>query len=106
MTLCNNAFIDLSNRLEDIMSSSFEESPRGDKNRVLKVGDNIIKLLANSYYSLTWLNAKFVSEAYPENKIDPKNIKQVEQASQAQLLKFYFNQAIDSFERWAVSQKF
>jgi hypothetical protein len=30
MTLCNNAFIDLANHLDDILSSSFEESPRGE----------------------------------------------------------------------------
>ena len=58
MTLCNNAFSDLSDRLEDILSSSFEESPRGDKARVNKVAENLIKLLVNSYYSLTWVNSK------------------------------------------------
>ena len=30
MTLCNNAFVDLCFRFEDILASSFEESPRGD----------------------------------------------------------------------------
>jgi galactitol-specific phosphotransferase system IIB component len=34
MTLCNMAFIELSNRFEDILSTSFEESPKGDKTRV------------------------------------------------------------------------
>jgi hypothetical protein len=77
MTLCNNAFIELSNRFEDIMSSSFEESPRGDKTRVFKVGDNLIKLLTNSFYSLTWLNAKYVNQTFPETKVDPNNIPQV-----------------------------
>ena len=58
MTLCNNAFIDLSNKLDDILSASFDEAPRGDKERVLAVADNLIMLIANSMYSLTWLNAK------------------------------------------------
>lgn len=31
MTLCNNAFIDLSRKMDDILSASFDESPRGDK---------------------------------------------------------------------------
>jgi hypothetical protein len=61
MTLCNNAFSDLSDRLEDILSSSFEESPRGDKARVNKVAENLIKLLINSYYSLTWVNSKYAN---------------------------------------------
>jgi hypothetical protein len=59
MTLCNNAFVDLASKMEDILSSSFEESPRGDKARVNKVADNLIKLLTNSYFSLTWVNSKF-----------------------------------------------
>ena len=88
------------------MSSSFEESPRGDKTRVLQVGDNLIKLLANSFYSLTWLNAKYVNQTFPETKIDPKNIPQVEQASQGNLLKYYLNTAITAFERWTVTKKF
>jgi hypothetical protein len=58
MTLCNNAFVDLCNRFEDILTASFEESPRGDKTRVLLVADNIMQLITNSYYSITWLNTK------------------------------------------------
>lgn len=42
MTLCNNAFVDLSKRLDDILSASFDESPRGDKNRVTFVGDTLM----------------------------------------------------------------
>jgi hypothetical protein len=59
MSLCNSAFRDLSDKMEDILSSSFEESPRGDKMRVGRVASNLIQLLANSYYSLAWVNAKF-----------------------------------------------
>jgi hypothetical protein len=62
MTLCNNAFVDLSYRIEDLLSSSFEESPRGDKARVKSVAENLIKLLTNSYYSITWLNSKYAKE--------------------------------------------
>ena len=58
MTLCNNAFMELSNRFEDILSASFDESPKGDKNRLKVVADNIMILLTNSLYSLTWLNSK------------------------------------------------
>ena len=39
MTLCNNAFIELSRRFDDVLSASFEESPRGDKQRVGIVAD-------------------------------------------------------------------
>jgi len=62
MTLCNNAFVDLASKIEDILASSFEESPRGDKTRVNYVANNLIRLLTNSYYSLTWINAKFANE--------------------------------------------
>ena len=61
MTLCNNAFIDLANHMDDILSSSFEESPRGEKKRVEKVANNLIKLLTNSYYSVTWVNSKYAN---------------------------------------------
>jgi hypothetical protein len=57
MTLCNNAFADVSQRMEDILSSSFDESPRGLKSRVNSLGDKLMTVLANSYYSLSWLNA-------------------------------------------------
>lgn len=74
MTLCNNAFVDLCNRFDDILAASFEEAPRGDKERVKIVGDNIMLLIANSYYSLTWLNAKQYNATHPENPIDSKNL--------------------------------
>lgn len=74
MSVCNTAFIDLANRFEDILSTSFEESPRGDKKRVIQVGDNLIKLMANSYYALTWLNAKYANETRP-NQIDVNDLK-------------------------------
>ena len=73
MTLCNNAFVDLCNRFEDILSASFEESPRGDKTRVLLVADNIMQLITNSYYSLTWLNSKHYKTLHPEEVIDPND---------------------------------
>jgi hypothetical protein len=106
MTTCNNAFIDLANRFDDILASSFDESPRGDKKRVYVVADNIMQLLANSFYSLTWLNAKYVNDTYPETKIDPNNVPQVEQASQAKLLRYYYDTAVNSFERWTSTKKF
>ena len=59
MTLCNNAFIDLSRKMDDILSASFDESPRGDKERVGALGDNLMLLLSNAMYSLTWVNAKY-----------------------------------------------
>lgn len=42
MTECNNAFTELADRFDDILASSFEESPRGDKKRVFVVADNIM----------------------------------------------------------------
>lgn len=42
MTLCNNAFIDLASRIDDILAASFEEVPKGDKNRVWKVADHLL----------------------------------------------------------------
>jgi hypothetical protein len=57
MSVCNNAFADLAQRMEDILSSSFDESPRGDKGRVINIANKMMKLLSNSYYSLSYLNA-------------------------------------------------
>lgn len=67
MSLCNNAFIDLAKRLDDILGASFDEVPKGDKNRVGKVADNLIMLMTNSYYSLTWLNARHFKETHPND---------------------------------------
>jgi hypothetical protein len=105
MTLCNNAFIELANRFDDILSTSFEESPRGYKKRVIMVGDNLIRLMANSFYSLTWLNAKYANQSKP-NQIDFNNLQQVEGASQSLTLKVYFDKAINSFETWIVNKTF
>ena len=73
MATCNNAFIDLANKFEDILSTSFEVSPRGDKKRLNSVADNMIKLMANSYYSLTWVNAKYSNHTKP-NGVDVNDI--------------------------------
>ena len=67
MTLCNNAFVDLTKRIDDILSASFEEVPKGDKERVGVVADYLLQLLTNSYYSLTWLNARYYKERHPED---------------------------------------
>lgn len=80
MTLCNNAFIDLANHLEDILSSSFEESPRGDVSRIEKVGTNIIKLLTNSLYSVTWVNTKYANET-SQTPLNSSDIKKVNESS-------------------------
>ncbi len=66
MTICNNAFVDLCNRFEDILASSFDESPRGDKKRVILVADNLMQLISNSYYSITWLNTKNYNDTHPD----------------------------------------
>jgi len=42
MILCNNAFFNLADRMEDLLSTSFNESPRGDKKRVGKVANNLL----------------------------------------------------------------
>ena len=65
MTLCNNAFITLSDRLDDILGASFEVSPRGQKTRVAKVANMLMQLLTNSFYSLSWLNAKYYQSTHP-----------------------------------------
>lgn len=107
MTLCNNAFVDLCNRFDDILSASFEEAPRGDKTRVLAVADNIMMLIANSYYSLTWLNAKQYNSTHPLEPIDQTDINMVGQVSQAQFLKHYYDtRAVASYERWTSTKKF
>jgi len=105
MVACNNAFIDLANKFEDILSTSFEVSPRGDKTRVTTVADNLIKLMANSYYSVTWVNAKYSNRTNP-NKIDVNDIRRVEEASQSKILKVYFDKAIKSYETWIINKFF
>jgi hypothetical protein len=42
MTDCNNAFVNLASRMEDILSASFEESPRGDPTRVSGVAETLM----------------------------------------------------------------
>jgi len=86
MTLCNNAFVELSRRLDDIFGKSFEESPRGDKSRVANVANNLMQLLANSLYSLTWLNAKRYNETHPNEVVDTSDSTRVAQISQAETL--------------------
>lgn len=71
-----NAFLDLAGKMEDILSSSFEESPRGDKTRVNSVANNLIKLLTNSFYSLTWVNSKYYN-ATSDKQIDLNDAKLV-----------------------------
>lgn len=97
MAQCNIAFVDLCNRFEDILSASFEESPLGDKKRMQPVADSIMMLIANSYYSLTWLNAKQYNSTH-ESQIDFNNIEQVEQASQSKFLKSYYDKAVGVYE--------
>jgi hypothetical protein len=70
MILCNNAFVDLARRIEDILSASFNEVPKGDKERVGKVADNLLMLLINSYYSLTWINSRYYRVKNPDVEID------------------------------------
>ena len=69
MTDCNNAFLDLCKRLEDIFSTSFNEEPKGDKQRISEIADKLMLLLTNSYYSLTWLNSNYYKEKHPEDQI-------------------------------------
>ena len=105
MSSCNSAFADLSTKVEDILSSSFEESPRGDKKRVGRVASNLMQLLANSYYSLAWVNAKFANETKGGNII-VSDAKAVASASQSGTLKFSFDKARASFEYWMATKSF
>jgi hypothetical protein len=67
MTLCNNAFVDLTKRVDDILGASFDEVPKGDKERIGKVADNLLMLLTNAYYSLTWLNGRYYKSMHPND---------------------------------------
>lgn len=78
MTLCNNAFVDLSKRLEDIFSANFNEVPKGDKQRLSEVADNLLMLLTNSYYSLTWLNARFYKTMHPDDATANTDTKRIQ----------------------------
>jgi hypothetical protein len=72
---------------------------------VTTVADNLIKLMANSYYSVTWVNAKYSNQTNP-NKIDVNDIRRVEEASQSKILKVYFDKAIKSYETWMINKSF
>ena len=106
MAACNKAFTDLCWRMDRILAASFEESPRGDKNRVKMVADNLILLLTNAFYSVTWANAKSHEQNYPKT-IDPNNLAQVKKVSDENHLKWHFeNWAVAAYERWVVTKKF
>ena len=106
MTGCNSAFMDLANRMDDILEANFNMAPRGDKERVNKVADLLMKMIINGYYSLTWVNTLNFIERNPSTEIHPENIEEVEEASQSKHLSFYYNRAVKSFEKWVGVQKF
>jgi hypothetical protein len=106
-TLCNNAFADLSNRLDDILAATHDDVPKGDMRRIRAVGDNFIQLLTNSFYSLSWLNAKLYNETHPGAPVNTADVNQVRRASQADTLEYYYRErAISSYERWTVIKAF
>eukprot|EP00347_Sterkiella_histriomuscorum_P003760 403363054 len=107
MTLCNNAFIDLCNHMDDVLASSFDESPRGDKDRVNFVGDTFMELLSNSLYSLSWLNSAHYKKMHPQVVIDKDDTLKISEISQSVTLKYYYeNYAVAAYERWTEKMKF
>eukprot|EP00347_Sterkiella_histriomuscorum_P023347 403334993 len=107
MNLCNNAFIDLCNHLDEILDSSFYESPRGDKDRVNLVGDNLIELLTNSFYTLSWLNSVHYKIQHPEIIIDKDDTNRISAASQSVTFKYYYEHfAVAAYEKWTDKMKF
>eukprot|EP00347_Sterkiella_histriomuscorum_P014024 403362451 len=107
MTLCNNAFIDLSKKLDDILSASFEESPRGNQTRVQFVGDGLMLLLSNALYSLSWVNAKYYKNIHPEVVIADTDTQKIAQISQATTQQNYYDTyGVAAYERWAQKMKF
>lgn len=77
MTLCNNAFIDMCKHLEDVLSSSFDVTPKGDKDRVNQIGDIFMELISNSFYTLTWLNAIHYNRTHPNEIIDQDDTERI-----------------------------
>ena len=73
MSGCNDAFIDLANRMEDVLSSSFDVVPRGDKHRMRAVGDGLMRLMQGSFYALTWVNAMYYKKTHPNDHITDLN---------------------------------
>ncbi|CDW84951.1 UNKNOWN [Stylonychia lemnae] len=107
MTLCNNAFIDLTNKMDDILSASFEEQPRGDKERVGAVADNLMMLLSNAMYSLTWLNAQQWKASHPNEFVAPEDTAKIQQLTQALTLKHYYQEhAVGAYANWMRDKKF
>ncbi len=62
---CYSAFADLSSRMEELMQSSFEQVPKGDKIRVRRAGILLVKTLLNSMYTLNWLASLKIANVKP-----------------------------------------
>jgi hypothetical protein len=62
---CYSAFADLSSRMEELMQSSFDQEPKGDKIRVKKDGILLVKTLLNSMYTLNWLESLKIADIKP-----------------------------------------
>ncbi|CDW87215.1 UNKNOWN [Stylonychia lemnae] len=107
MTLCNNAFIKLAKSLDDVLEASFEESPKGEKNRVFNLADNLMQRLMNSFYSITWLNAQQYKSSHPTEQISNDDTQKISEITQSITLQHYLkDHAIASYQKWLVEKKF
>lgn len=103
MTLCNNAFVDLSSRMNDILGACFEAPYRGDPDRVKRVAGALMNLLSNAYFSVTWVNAEHYKATHPNEYIANTDTAKISAVAQVSTLKHYYdNHAIAAYERWAV----
>ena len=66
------------------------------------VGDNLMLLLSNAFYSLSWVNARYYKTMHPTVVIEDTDTQKIAQVSQAETLKHYYEgHAVAAYERWA-----
>src|SRR4051812_28477691 len=109
MSECNNAFIGLADKVEDILSSSYRMTPMGDKNRVGKVASYLLALLAQSMETLTWLNTKSFVRDNANNSLYSSQFGDVDflkRVSQYENFKSSYDKAEASFKKWVIEKKF
>jgi hypothetical protein len=106
LSKCYNAYLHLCSRVDRILETNFDISPRGDMNRVRPTGSNLISLLTSSLYTITWLNSEYYHAKFPAEKIDPNDKARVNQISDYEYLDDNLKKAIGYFEKWTVKTRF
>ena len=106
ITDCNYAFKQVCTLFDELLLKNFKLEPKGDKQRVIDLANDVMDLIVNSYYSVTWLNTNHYKQKNPEKVLDPTDIKMIEIMSEAKYLKEDYDHAVNAYERWVVNKIF